>query len=269
MKITVIMENTKACEALTCEHGLGFFIETEGKCYICDTGQSAATWDNAAKLGIDISKAEALFLSHGHFDHSGGIITFAGRFDDIPIFMQKSALCEFYHDDRYIGIDRRIACLPSLKLLDGNFEYNENVSVFTWIKGRRLWPQSNIGLTKLTDGVKKQDTFEHEQCLVIREKDKSVLLSGCAHNGILNVLDRYIELYGKAPDVVLSGFHMMKKTEYTAAEKENIIMTAKELSACPTMFYTGHCTGMAAFALMKEIMGEKLEYMSTGKVIYI
>ena len=64
-----------------------------------------------------------------------------------------------------------------------------------------------------------QDTFAHEQCLVITQDDGRTLLSGCAHNGIVNILDRYYAVYGSYPDRVISGFHMMQKTEYT---KEDI-----------------------------------------------
>jgi tRNA pseudouridine(38-40) synthase len=112
------------------------------------------------------------------------------------------------------------------------------------------------------------DDFIHEQCLVITQNDKRWLLSGCAHNGILNILDRYKELFDSYPDYVITGFHMMKREgEHTEEEKAVIIQTAQELSQLDTVFYSGHCTGIAAFELMKQIMGDKLIALHSGESV--
>jgi len=96
-----------------------------------------------------------------------------------------------------------------------------------------------------------------------------VLFSGCAHNGILNVLDRCMEVCGKEPDAVFSGFHMKKNAPYTPEEEDTIRQTAQELLTRRCMFYTGHCTGLPAFAMMKEIMGERLQYVHCGDAVCI
>ena len=105
--------------------------------------------------------------------------------------------------------------------------------------------------------------------MLVRENGKTVLFSGCAHNGILNILDRCVEVCGKAPDVVVSGFHMKKNSPYTAQEEATIRQTAQELLKWPCMFYTGHCTGLPAFEMMKEIMGERLQYVHCGDEVCI
>lgn len=129
-------------------------------------------------------------------------------------------------------------------------------------------PQGNKKLSCIKNDEKVEDDFTHEQCLVITQNGKRWLLSGCAHNGILNILDRYKELFGGEPDYVISGFHMMKPdAEHTEEEKAVIIQTAQELSQMKTVFYSGHCTGIPAFELMKEIMGEQLIALHSGKQI--
>ena len=157
--------------------------------------------------------------------------------------------------------------MPQLIRVNGEYRIDEEISLFTGITGRRYWPQSNLLLEEEVDGKRQQDEFKHEQCLVIRQKEKNVLLSGCAHNGILNILDRYHEIYGGVPDVVISGFHMMKKGDYTKEEEAVIVKTAEELAAYDTVFYTGHCTGQKAYDLMKPVMREKLQPMHSGKVL--
>ena len=117
----------------------------------------------------------------------------------------------------------------------------------------------------MENGVQFPDDFAHEQCLVIKHNDKYWLLSGCSHNGILNILDRYREMFGNVPDYVITGFHMMKKEgEHTEEEKAVIIQTAQELSPMNTVFYSGHCTGIPAFELMKNVMGNQLIALHTG-----
>ena len=90
---------------------------------------------------------------------------------------------------------------------------------------------------------------------MVSQDGHRVLVSGCAHNGILNILDRYRDLFGGDPDVVISGFHMMKKQPYDCEELDVIDETARELARHNTVFYTGHCTGLPAFERMQTILG--------------
>ena len=114
-----------------------------------------------------------------------------------------------------------------------------------------------------------RDDFSHEQCLAVAQNGRKWLISGCAHNGILNILDRYMDIFGTMPDAVISGFHMMKKDgEYTDEEKSVIVQTAEELAETDTIFYTGHCTGIPAFEIMKEIMGDQLIALHSGETIH-
>ena len=109
----------------------------------------------------------------------------------------------------------------------------------------------------------------NEHFLVIHQNNKSILLSGCAHNGILSILNAYLEKYGKAPDLVVSGFHLMKKTDYSDSEINEIKTIAKELRNFPTGFVTCHCTGTTAFDVMKDIMGNNLEYVHSGDEVVL
>ena len=112
-----------------------------------------------------------------------------------------------------------------------------------------------------------QDEFVHEQYLVVEENGKKILISGCAHNGILNILEKYCEIYGAEPDAVISGFHMRKKSDYTEEDLTVIKEIAKELKQTETKYYTGHCTGELPYQIMKECMGEQLLYVHSGDEI--
>ncbi|MBR3600490.1 MAG: MBL fold metallo-hydrolase [Lachnospiraceae bacterium] len=272
MKIICLMENTALADNIISEHGFSLYVETENHRLLIDAGQSNGFAENAKSVGVDLSKVDMAMLSHGHYDHSGGLMKFAQINENAPIYMQSNAGGEYYHTndtlEKYIGIDKNILKLPQVRLIDGNIRIDDEISVFAGVKGRRHFPSGNLELTvKLSDGTFIQDDFSHEQYVVVEEAGKRVLISGCAHNGIVNILDEFRKLYGCEPDMVISGFHLMKKNDYSEEDVDNIKAIARELSAMDTIFYTGHCTGESAFAIMKEIMGEKLHYIHSGDEI--
>lgn len=264
MKIITLIENTCGEEGCLFEHGLSLYIETQKHKIVLDTGSSDAFIQNAGKLGVDLEAVDTVVLSHGHYDHSGGILAFAEINPRALIYMQKTAGADYFHGERYIGIDKKILELPEVRLIEGGLVVDDQLSLFTHITGRRCYPQSNLALTVKRNGIEVKDSFDHEQCLVIREGEERILVSGCAHNGILNILDKYRELYHELPKRVISGFHMMKKTPYTKEEQDTILANARVLAGYDTIFYTGHCTGDEAFELMKPIMGEKLVRLRSG-----
>ena len=268
MKIITLVENTVGNERCIAEHGLSVYIETEKHRLLLDTGQTDAVVKNAETLGIDLTAVDTVILSHGHYDHSGGILPFAELNHTAQIIMQRTAAEPHFNGERYIGIDTDILKLPNVRLIDSDMVLDDELFLFSGITGRRCYPQGNGKLSCLKNGEKAEDDFVHEQCLVITQNGKHWLLSGCAHNGILNILDRYRELFGSDPDYVISGFHMMKREgEHTDEEKSVIIQTARELAQLNTVFYSGHCTGIPAFDIMKEIMGDKLLALHSGEQI--
>ena len=267
MKIITLVENSCGTENCIAEHGLSIYIETEKHKLLLDTGQTDAIVKNAEVLGIDLSAVDTVILSHGHYDHSGGILPFSQINHTAQIIMQKLAAEPHLNGERYIGINTDILKLPNVKFADGDIQLDDELFLFSGITGRRCYPQGNKKLSCIQNGIQVPDDFAHEQCLVIKQNGERVL-SGCAHNGILNILDRYKELFGSYPDYVITGFHMMKREgEHTEEEKAIIIQTSQELSQLDTVFYSGHCTGIPAFELMKVIMGDKLNALHSGEEI--
>ena len=268
MKIVTLVENSCGNESCIAEHGLSIYIETEKHKLLLDTGQTDAIVKNAEVLGIDLTAVDTVILSHGHYDHSGGILPFSKINNTAQIILQRSATEPHYNGERYIGIDTDMLKLPNVRLIDGDMQLDDELFLFSGITGRRCYPQGNKKLSCIKNGEKVPDDFIHEQCLVITQNGKRWLLSGCAHNGILNILDRYKELFDSYPDYAITGFHMMKREgEHTEEEKAVIIQTAQELSQLDTVFYSGHCTGIPAFELMKEIIGDKLIALHSGETV--
>ena len=285
MRIINLVENTEGASGCGVEHGLCFYIETEKHKLLMDTGQTDLLLENAEKLGIDLTQVDTVVLSHGHYDHGGGILPFANINPTAKIYVPEKAFGEYYSmnkagEPHYIGLAKEIQELPQVIKVSaeageeadassGIFRIDDELSLFSGIGSEHAIPSTNQRLKKKTEDGFVQDDFAHEQCLVISEGVKKVLLSGCAHHGILNIMDRYCELFGEEPDFVISGFHMMKKHSYSDEDINMIIDTALALRQYKTVFYTGHCTGVEPYNAMKKLMGNQLHYVHSGDEIRI
>ncbi len=276
MRIINLVENTEGRSGCIYEHGLSFYIETDNHKVLLDLGQTDSSLTNAGILGVDLKAVDTVVLSHGHYDHSGGIMPFSVINNRAAIYMQESAGGEYYADDgrmalgdryRYIGIDKDILELPQVTLLHGDYVLDDELELFSIKNRTHMLPFTNKRLLIKTEAGFVPDNFGHEHFLVVKDKGLTVLLSGCAHNGILSILDAYKEKYASHPDIVISGFHLMIRREYRENELKEVQAIAQELCKYKTKFYTCHCTGIPAFVEMKKIMGDQLEYVHSGEEI--
>ena len=119
------------------------------------------------------------------------------------------------------------------------------------------FPASVAGMMTRTETGFEPDAFPHEQYLIIEENGRRIVVSGCSHKGVLNIVS-WLE-----PDVLIGGFHFMK-LDPDAGDAPFLASAADALLAHPCTYYTGHCTGEAAYAFLKERMGERLQALSAG-----
>ncbi len=261
MRIVTLLENTACREDLACEHGLSLYIETGDLRILFDAGQTDAFADNAEKLGIDLSKVDIAVLSHGHYDHGGGLQRFLELNQTAPVYLHKDAFMPHYNgSEKYIGLDgslsesgRLIFVEDTLKIAPGITLYAGSIPL--------PHPIDPAGLTVLENGQYAPEDFRHEQYLIIEEQGKRICFSGCSHKGILNIAGHF------RPDALIGGFHFMKLTPETDGQR--LTAAAEELLQYPTTYYTGHCTGAAAYDFMKPMMGTQLNSVTTGAIIEI
>lgn len=271
MKIINLIEDTQGKEGIRYEHGLSFFVQTQKHRLLLDTGASGDFIENAQTLGIDLKTVDTLVLSHGHYDHTGGVMRFVEINPTAKIYIHTLAGGEYYNDynsqHKYIGIDKAILDLPQLTEVDRNMRIDDELFIFSSVECTRPIPSGNSILKQETNGVLIADQFLHEQYLAVNSDGKTALLSGCAHRGILNILDSYHSIFGSMPDYCISGFHMMKKTAYDEADKALAAATAAELLGTGTKFFSGHCTGDEAMQILKDIMGDTLTVIHSGDTV--
>lgn len=263
MKLYTLMENTTCRPDFDAEHGLSLYIETDRHRLLFDIGQSGTFADNAEKLGVDLAAVDCAVLSHGHYDHGGGLKRFLEINDHAPVYLNRNAFGEYYHGpDRYIGLDPQLKKSGRLILTPDKFEIDDELSLCTCNEKTRPYPTDSAGLEEKTGDGFIPDIFLHEQYLTIRDGDRRIVLSGCSHKGILNIVE-WLQ-----PDVLIGGFHFKDK-ELSSGRNADLDLAAQILGGYPNEYYTCHCTGLPQYDYLKLIMGGKLHYLSAGQTIEI
>ena len=172
MRIVNLVENTEGKSGCRTEHGLCLYVETEKHRLLVDTGASGLFLENAARLGIDPERIDLVILSHGHYDHGGGIPDFIRRNPHANIYMQDGADGNFYSmsgEPHYIGLPREILDLPQLVRVQGTMELGEELMLYSDIPFEVKMPSANKALRIKQEDEYVQDDFRHEQYLVIRQ----------------------------------------------------------------------------------------------------
>lgn len=259
MKIHCLIENTLAHPGLVAEHGLSLLIETGGLRILFDMGASPSFAENAALMGLDLAAVDMAVLSHGHYDHGGGLLRFLELNNHAPVWVSPHAFePHFNAAGKDIGLSPALAGHPRLRsAIEGITHLAPGITLHRATTLPATYPPAGEGMSTIATGTRMPDDFRHEQYLLIEDAGRRILISGCTHRGILNIATHF-----KA-DFLTGGFHLMKST---AAECRQV---AHILSSLPTTFYTGHCTGSVAFGILKSRLGNRLHHFSTGQAMEI
>ncbi len=262
MRLVTLIENTSCREDLHAEHGLSLYLEACGRRILFDMGQSGAFCENAAVLGVDLRQTDLAVVSHGHYDHGGGLQRFAERNPHTPVYLHPDAFLPHYNAvGKFIGLDPELARLPGVVLTEGPVALSQGLELVTGSWSIEDVPGAD-GMWVQRSGERMRDDFSHEQYLLIREGGKRICVSGCSHRGVEKILDAF------RPDVFIGGFHFMK-LDPRGGGREILTRAARRMLASDTRFYTCHCTGGEQFAFLKHIMGDRLHALSGGMEIQI
>ena len=258
MKVISLVENTSKKEHILSEHGLSLYIEACGRRILFDMGQSEILLENARTLGVDLSRIDLAILSHGHYDHGGGLSHFLAINGRAPVYVSAYAFGDYYNGtEKYIGLDKRLQGNPRLHPVSDTLEIAKGLTLFSCNACPRPHGTDSGGLKRREGDSFFDDDFLHEQYLLIEEGEGRVLISGCSHKGILDIAAWFL------PDVLVGGFHFSK-----LPLDGTLTAAAQALNAHPTTYYTCHCTGRAQYEFMKQEM-PRLHYLACGESIEI
>jgi len=280
MKVTALIENSRleGASELVAEHGLSLYIETRERHILFDTGASGSFADNATKMGIDLTAVDALVISHHHVDHGGGLERFLTLNGSAPVYLRNSDTEDFFFrvpllSDRYIGLDQGLLRQQAdrLTFVSELTEITPGVFILTDIPDRYPVPKGNRRLLVKTGGSSGQDDFGHELLMVIREEDGLVVFTGCSHHGVLNMVTAVTEAFpGESIKGLFGGFHLigLPVLNTMAGSKRSVREIGEALLRFPIeQVFTGHCTGLKGYRVLKGVMAEKLQNFPTGSEI--
>ena len=270
LEFTVLIENT-AEEGLCFEHGLSFWIQFNDKKILLDAGSSDQFLSNAELMHIPVNEADYCVLSHGHYDHSTGFVSYlkansmkklhAGRQIEQKYYSaSKGPLHSIGVPDELIGelknqlvfidevteIDKGIYLVPHFK------DYSENAE--------------KAKLYKEKDGIMVLDDFKHEISLLFNTEKGLVVFNSCSHAGVQNIIEEITVYFNKPIYAFIGGFHMKGSKngqEICIYSKDEIERLCNRLSDVQYI-YTGHCTGACSYRLLESFLKERLHPLYSG-----
>lgn len=261
------------------EWGLSVYVEFEGKRYLLDTGASHLFAKNAGVMGVDLTKVDVGILSHAHYDHANGMARFFALNKTAPFYLRKGVAENCYHAHKlfgrltyheYIGIHKgwlkRFA--DRIRYAEGDMQIAPNVYLVPH-KDNVVNSESRAGiglaagLSVKENGTYRYDSFDHEQSLVFDTPQGLFIMNSCSHAGADNIVKEIEATFpGKRIYAILGGFHLFR---YKDADVRAFAERLRELDV--QRIYTGHCTGDRAYAILHEVLGDRVQQMHCGMII--
>ena len=269
MKIKTLVENTSISEEFVSEHGLCLYLETKKHKLLFDLGASALFVENAQKLMVNLSEIDLVIISHGHYDHGGGLKAFLQVNSKAKIYLHQNAFDKYYASKAggskaYVGLDEELLPNDRFVLVGDHLIIDDELELVSNIKCTRPTSSRNQNLLKELGSSLVQDDFVHEQNLLIKENGKIILVTGCAHNGIENIIDHFHDTNDGSLSHVVGGFHLYNRSSDTYEDPLVISEIGQYFKNTGLQYYTGHCTGVEPYKTLKDIMGDQIKYITTG-----
>lgn len=273
-KATVLCENyVIGNTGAVAEHGWSVFLETNEGNFLFDTGQGKAVINNARVLNKNLTSIRGIFLSHHHFDHTGGLLDVLLDSAPVEVYAHPELFKDSYalrgNSIDHIGIPFPKALLESR---GAQFCFNTiwqeivpGMALTGEIRRKSPFEKGDKDLVILTKEGKKQDLIMDDQSLIIENKEGLFIILGCAHAGIINIINYAIEKTGQSHiNAIIGGTHLGSVSE----EQRNMsIKSLKDFDI--ENIGVSHCTGLETSIQLSNEFGDRFFFCNVGTVIEI
>lgn len=272
MEVQVLIENVVFARNFVAEHGLSLLLMKGNKEIVVDTGQSENFIKNCGLMGIDVKRIKKVVLTHGHYDHIGGLKGLLERNPEVKIYTHKEILNKKYAMRKggqfeEIGFDLSFyeKYKNNFVLIDKDAEIEEGFYVITNtdITYDNEFTTKNFFVEK--EGKRIPDKFLDEVFVVVKEEDGINVVTGCSHAGILNILETARNRFGVSYiKSLIGGFHLR------GMEEEKVKDIARKIEEYGVKkVLTGHCTGIDEYGFLKSVLKDKISYLTTSSSIVV
>ena len=276
-RITILCENLVGKRVGLGEHGFSAFIETDRGNYLFDTGSGHSIVANSLALDKDLRTVRKIFLSHGHYDHAGGlpeVLKLKGKVDvhaHPSVFLDRVHLVEENGKEtkRFVGIPFKRSYLESLGanfILNKDFtEVEKGVFLTGEVPRKTSFEKGDPKLFTETDGKRNPDVFLDDQSLILNTERGLLVILGCAHSGVINILNHVINKTGKNEFyAIVGGTHL----DFLAPEQlEESIKALRKIHI--ERIGASHCTGMEGGFRLHQEFGDRFFYGHVGSTLNI
>ena len=257
VELTIIADNVTSIPGLALEHGLSIQVIGDGKHILFDTGMGIVLPGNAAALSVDLSQIDDIVLSHGHYDHTGGLPHILEQSTSPRIFIHPDAMGMRYRrlqvpPHKPIGMSPAIAERLSARSFHiVSTTKPTQVTDHVWVTGtipRRTSYEDTGGPFFVDEECHLPDPIMDDQALWINTAEGIVVILGCAHSGVVNTLDYVAELSGATHfHTIIGGMHLLNASAERLESTINALKhyRVKHIAPC-------HCTGDAPVSLMTK-----------------
>jgi 7,8-dihydropterin-6-yl-methyl-4-(beta-D-ribofuranosyl)aminobenzene 5'-phosphate synthase len=275
MKVTILCENTVGRRVGLGEHGFSALIETDHGNYLFDTGRGASVVKNSLELNKDLRTIKKIFLSHGHYDHTGGlpeVLALRGKVDvhaHPHVFLDRVHVVEENGKEtkRFVGIPFKRSYLESLGanfILNKDFsEIDKGVFLTGEVPRKTSFEKLDPKLFTEIEGKTDPDVFLDDQSLVLDTGRGLLVILGCAHSGVINILNHVITKTGKDKFyAIVGGTHL----DFLAPEQlEESIKALRKMQI--ERIGASHCTGMGGAFRLHQEFGDRFFYGHVGSTL--
>ncbi len=263
VSVTILVDNNRSLDHLHAEHGFSAWIETGGKSILFDTGQSDLFLENAKNLEMDIERADMLILSHGHYDHTGGISSFLRRNRTCEVYCHPEVFIPRYSrkpdgSSKHIGISEETA-----------LALHEIIDRIHWVN-TPMFISQDVGITGpiprvcsfedtggdffLDPQSSHPDPISDDVAMWVNTSQGLVIITGCCHSGVVNTIDYTRKISGRDTiHGILGGLHLLHastdRLEKTA--RNPAMISCRDIIPC-------HCTGDEPVSYLRSALGEKV-----------